>query len=105
MSKHGGNLDLTNVLKKFNNDLLESQIIVAHNIDFDETIIGVESLRWLDHNIFDNYKNMRYLIIICLLTISLVFSQENTYTSRVINDFSAINTNLSLCDIKTIMLI
>ena len=52
--------DIVNVLKKFNNDLMESQIIVAHNIDFDETIIGVESLRWLDYNIFDNYKNMRY---------------------------------------------
>ena len=52
--------NIVKVLKKFNKDLLESQVIVAHNIDFDETIIGVESLRWLDHNIFDNYKNMRY---------------------------------------------
>ena len=41
-------------------DLMESQIIVAHNIEFDETIISVESLRWLDYNIFENYNNMKY---------------------------------------------
>jgi len=58
MRKKGENI--INVLKKFNNDLLESQVIVAHNMEFDENIIGVESLRWLDYNIFDNYNNMRY---------------------------------------------
>jgi DNA polymerase III epsilon subunit-like protein len=52
--------NIIDILNKFNNDLMESQIIVAHNIEFDETIIGVESLRWLDYNIFGNYNNMKY---------------------------------------------
>ena len=52
--------NIIDVLTHFNNDLMESQIIVAHNINFDETIIGVESLRWLDYNMFDNYKNHKY---------------------------------------------
>lgn len=58
MKEKGENI--IDILMKFNNDLMESQVIVAHNIDFDETIIGVESLRWLDYNIFDNYKNHKY---------------------------------------------
>lgn len=42
---------------------------------------------------------MRYFII-CLLTISLGYAQENTYSSRVINNFSALDTNLSGAWIK-----
>jgi len=52
--------NIIDILNLFNKDLMESQIIVAHNIEFDETIISVESLRWLDYNIFENYNNMKY---------------------------------------------
>ena len=52
--------NIIDILNKFNNDLMECQIMVAHNIEFDKTIIGVESLRWLDYNIFDKYNNMKY---------------------------------------------
>jgi len=52
--------NIIEILNKFKNDLFESQIIVAHNISFDENIISVESMRWLDYNMFDNYNNMKY---------------------------------------------
>lgn len=58
MEEKGENLG--EILTKFNNDLVESQIIVAHNINFDESVISVESLRTFDYNIFDNYKNKKY---------------------------------------------
>tara|TARA_B100000795_G_scaffold90867_1_gene66180 strand:- start:745 stop:1392 length:648 start_codon:yes stop_codon:yes gene_type:complete len=58
MNEKGENI--ITILNKFKNDLMESQIIVAHNIDFDENIISVESLRWLDYNIFDDFNNMKY---------------------------------------------
>ena len=38
---------------------------------------------------------MRHIIIICLLSISLGFSQENNDSSRITNNFSALETNLS----------
>lgn len=59
MSKNHGK-DLRDVLNIFQHDIIESQIIVAHNIEFDETIIGVESLRIFNKNLFDKYKNKKY---------------------------------------------
>lgn len=52
--------DIKDILITFQKDIMSSQIIVAHNIEFDETIIGVESLRNFENNLFDNYKNKKY---------------------------------------------
>lgn len=52
--------DIKNILLEFQKDINNADIIVAHNISFDEAIIGVESIRNLGFNLFDSYKNNRY---------------------------------------------
>ena len=52
--------DIKNVLNKFQEDINTSQIIVAHNISFDKSVIGVESIRNLNCNLFDKYKGNYY---------------------------------------------
>lgn len=53
-------VDIKNILLDFQNDINQSDIIVAHNIDFDEAVIGVESIRNLGYNLFDGYKKNKY---------------------------------------------
>ena len=52
--------DIKYILTEFQNDINQSEIIVAHNISFDEAVIGVESIRNLGFNLFDSYKRNRY---------------------------------------------
>ena len=52
--------DIKKVLIKFQEDINNSEIIVAHNISFDKSIIGVESIRNLDGNLFNTYTGNNY---------------------------------------------
>ncbi|MFH1745227.1 MAG: 3'-5' exonuclease [bacterium] len=46
--------NLKRILNKFSNDIGESKVIVAHNMNFDEKIVGAEFLRKkISHNLFD----------------------------------------------------
>jgi DNA polymerase III epsilon subunit-like protein len=46
--------DLDFVLNKFNKDIVETKFIVAHNISFDEKIIGAEFLRNKTQTLFES---------------------------------------------------
>ena len=52
--------DIHIVLKKFERCMRESDLIVAHNISFDKTVIGAESIRNFEYNIFDTYRGDEY---------------------------------------------
>jgi len=52
-------VDIKNELEKFNEILLEVDLIIAHNIIFDKNIIKVESIR---NNIISNFTSNRYKI-------------------------------------------
>lgn len=50
-------LDLSEALKKFASDVARAKIIVAHNISFDEKIMGAEFLRKnINHGLFDTVR-------------------------------------------------
>ena len=53
-------VEIKEILIDFQNDIYNSEIIVAHNIEFDESVIGVESLRNLGYNLFDKYNKNKY---------------------------------------------
>ena len=57
-------VDIKEILIDFQNDIYNSEIIVAHNIEFDESVIGVESLRNLGYNLFDKYPTYYAILLI-----------------------------------------
>lgn len=52
--------DLKKELRYFLKDCINSDLLVAHNIEFDETIISVECLRNFYNNSFKDIKTPRY---------------------------------------------
>ena len=50
--------DLKKVLAKFTVDLERAQVLVGHNIEFDNKIIGAEFLRTDSENLLENYPNI-----------------------------------------------
>ena len=53
-------VDIKEILLDFQSDINNSEIIVAHNIEFDQAVIGVESIRNLGFNLFDGYRKNKY---------------------------------------------
>jgi DNA polymerase III epsilon subunit-like protein len=51
-------LDLLPVLQEFKKELLNTEFTVAHNIDFDEKIVGAEFLRNSMDNIFEGTRKV-----------------------------------------------
>ncbi len=50
--------DLTEVLAKFTADVQKAQVLVGHNIEFDNKIIGAEYLRTGSENLLEGYPNI-----------------------------------------------
>ncbi|MFT6867438.1 MAG: DNA polymerase-3 subunit alpha [Cyclobacteriaceae bacterium] len=50
--------DLKYVLAKFSEDVKKAQVLVGHNIEFDNKIIGAEYLRTEQINLLDGYPNI-----------------------------------------------
>jgi DNA polymerase III epsilon subunit-like protein len=65
-------VDIVKVLRKFTRDMLDSDILVAHNLEFDKSIIEVEYLRnnkidWLGRHRKKEYCTLKHSIDICKL--------------------------------------
>ena len=68
ISLHGISRDISNtkgksivyILNQFNKCLKKADKVVGHNISFDKSIIGVESIRNLDGNLFNTYTGNNY---------------------------------------------
>lgn len=50
--------DLKEVLAKFSSDVKKAKVLVGHNIEFDNKIIGAEYLRTEQENLLDGYPNI-----------------------------------------------
>ena len=119
MSQNGVNI--MDVLNKFKQDIQDCQIIVAHNLEFDHTIISVESLRNSNMNLFDGKYHKKFCTMrrsrrICNKWIKLELLHEKLFGEKPFNlhnslidvfvcfrCFYKLNYNLDILKMKTVM--
>ena len=53
--------DLKEVLDKFTQDVKKAEVLIGHNIEFDNKIIGAEYLRINQENLLADAKKYRYM--------------------------------------------
>ncbi len=74
--------DINLILDIFTKDMLDSQVIVAHNLSFDKTIVQVEYLRNKRINWLGRHRKMEYCTMKRSLNICNIY-KKNAYTGEM----------------------
>ena len=74
-------IDINLILDIFTKDMLDSQIIVAHNLTFDKTIVQAEYLRNKRINWLGRHRKMEYCTMKRSLNICNIY-KKNIYTGE-----------------------